>query len=96
MPRAKCECKNQKHIKGLNSKPSLPPCTFYAYTIMLISNGFKVTHQVCKHPTLNFGLKKNTQSLREAAKKSSSTNGRAIKRGGGVKAGPLRKKELFL
>ena len=31
-------------------------------------------------------------------KKSSSANGRAIKRerGGGVKAGPLRKKELFL
>jgi hypothetical protein len=36
--------------------------------------------------------------LREAAKKNSSTNGQAIKSGGvrGVKAGPLRKKELFL
>ena len=34
--------------------------------------------------------------LREAAKKSSSTSGRATKRGGGVKAGPLRKKKLFL
>ena len=36
--------------------------------------------------------------VREAAKKSSSTNGQAIKRGGGVpvKAGPLRKKVLFL
>jgi hypothetical protein len=40
----------------------------------------------------NYGHK-----IREAAKKkSSSTNGQAIKRGGGVKAGPLRKKELFL
>ena len=28
--------------------------------------------------------------------KKSSTNGQAIKRGGGVKAGPLRKKILFL
>ena len=34
--------------------------------------------------------------LREAAKKKkSSTSGRATKRGGGVKAGPLRTKELF-
>ena len=36
--------------------------------------------------------------LREAAKKNASTNGQAIKRGwggGGVKAGPLRKKITF-
>ena len=34
--------------------------------------------------------------LREAAKKKSFTNGQAIKRGReGVKAGPLRKRELF-
>ena len=29
-------------------------------------------------------------------KKRSSLNGRAIKRGGGLKGGPLRKKEVFL
>ena len=34
------------------------------------------------------------KKLREAAKKY-FTNGRAIKRGGGVKAGPLRKKDIF-
>ena len=38
----------------------------------------------------------NQDSIKEAAKKGSSTNGQAIKRGGGVKAGPLRKKYFFL
>ena len=46
--------------------------------------------------TPNSGLVRITKKIKEAAKKVPPLMARPLKGGGGVKAGPLRKKEIFL
>ena len=68
---------------------------FYSYNILTIlrnlENKFKRNHYIF---IIQYIFWKHWLG-KPQKKKSSSTNGQAVKRGGGVKAGPLRKKELF-